>query len=474
VPNGFWNKPTVQCNNCRQKKPKINYFGNVVGFGTGANNLLGPLGDDDDNDIRTPRLLVNVLELDVIQVACACAVESSLALTEKGEVYAWGADVELSAVRIEGFRPSNKGAEAVIKQIQAGWTHFLALSSAGDIYVGGGYTHRLSNRKFQHIPSLLNNDNDEESSTGMVWPVHYLAGMTKKATSISSGKEFCAALLEDKTIVTWGVGTSGGMARPVPLLEDTSDEAVNEDYLHPKPPLWDCMPGEKQKVLSMACGYYHLLVVTEGHVVYSSGANGCGQLGHGNCIDREILTKIDALVGQDIATVAAGKDFSFFVDQMGRKISACGNGNAGQLGLPVNNPIPFTYREALPRRVPLVYEHDLFVEEDQPIIRQISCGSDHVLVVTKRGSVYSWGKAQSGQCGHGICEEVVARPKKLNSNLIDKFLFASAGDDLSLAVAMVDEESLSLAKHCAKFVCEHNQEKIGEVAAFLEKIGCNT
>jgi alpha-tubulin suppressor-like RCC1 family protein len=458
VPNGTCNRPLVQCNNCRQKKPKINPqindYGNVIGFGSGDSDLLGPIGDD--YDVLTPRLLVDVLELNIIQVACGA--DSSLALTEKGEVFAWGGDIK-SPVQIEGFKSSIDEPEARINHIQQGSTHFLALSSAGDIYVGGKYTHCCSGQTFQHIS---NNDND-------VWPVHYLAGI--KAKRIFSGEEFCAALLEDSTIITWGVA-SEGLARPVPLLEGASDKAINEDYLHPKPPLWDSIANAEQKVLSVACGFNHLLVVTEGCVVYSSGANHNGQLGHGDINSREKLTQINALLGQDIAVVAAGKAFSFFVDQSGKQISACGTGCNGQLGLPVNGPIPHEYHEEIPCRVPLVY-HSNAVEEDQPIVRHISCGRKHVLVITESGDAYSWGCANFGKCGHGISEGIQVRPKKLESKWISKFLYMSAGIGLSLAVAVVDEECLSATKQMAKLVRKHNHTEIGKVVTCLDKIVYN-
>ena len=57
------------------------------------------------------------------------------------------------------------------------------------------------------------------------------------------------------------------------------------------------------------------------------------------------------------------------------------------------------------RRTPLVYEPrgtvsnpkencivvDDIVEEDQPEIEQVSCGSTHALVLVKGGDAYSWG-----------------------------------------------------------------------------------
>ena len=119
VPNDL-----LQCNKCQQQKPQI-ICGTVVGFGSGLFDLLGPI--EDNNDVLTPRLLVNLLELNIIQVACG--LELSLALTEKGEVYSWGGDFQGGAVRIEGFNPSNNRPEAFIKHIQQGSSIFFVVAA---------------------------------------------------------------------------------------------------------------------------------------------------------------------------------------------------------------------------------------------------------------------------------------------------------------------------------------------------------
>ena len=140
----------------------------------------------------------------------------------------------------------------------------------------------------------------------------------------------------------------------------------------------------------------------------------------------------------------------------------------------MNTPIPHTYHEELPKRVLLIYNSsestgDLqIIEEIQPVVRDISCGDSHVLVITDEGGAYSWGCGDSGKCGHGISEGVEVRPKKLESSWINKFLYLNAGDELSLAVAMVDEGCLSATKRFAKEVRNHNPGKIGKVAQLLE------
>ncbi|KAL3756840.1 hypothetical protein ACHAWU_005102, partial [Discostella pseudostelligera] len=453
VPNGSEDRPKKKCKGCGANRSDNNSYGIVVGF--------GQLKDDDEDDdiASTPQILVKLLDHNTIQVAC-CR-DSFLALTKQGEVYSWKSDDEwnIAPVRMAGLEG------AIITHIEVGTLHFIALSSEGNIYIWGVYDHcdAGSGKTVRHIAE---NDDDDPN-----FPVQLLYEPKQKAKSISSGSDFCAALLDDNTMVTWGIGTEGQMARDVPKFKEASDEAI-EDMLYPKPPLWD--DGMPRKVLSLACGYNHLLVVVENHEVYSSGVNNRGQLGHGDLIGRQSLTKINALKG--IAQVAAGRGFSYFVDQTGRKVSACGTGHHGQLGLPVIPGMnPSSYDRKLPIRVPLIYKNSIeedepIVEEEQPFIKQISCGMDHVLAITSNGDTYSWGKGNDGKCGQGILEGVIWRPKKLESNPFKKFLHVSAGFHSSLGVAMVDEEVLSLTKNVSKYIHKHNPRKIAEIAPILKSI----
>ena len=463
VPNGPEHEPTKRCTNlpCHGRKDcSNNGYGNVVGF--------GELQDSDDN-VYAPQILVKLLEHNVRQFACGDSGEI-LALTRQGEVLSWNADDEW-----EDFPVRKEGLEAFTTHIEAGAHHFIALSSVGNIYVWGEYFHNDSGKSFRHIP-LSSADDNEERDGSTNWPVQLVYEPKKKAKSISSGLDFCAVHLEDNTMLTFGIGIEGQMARPVPGLENASIEALNADHLYPKPPLWE--NGMPRKVLSRACGYDHLLVVAENQEVYSSGVNNYGQLGHGDVTAKHELTKINSLVGQDIAQVAAGDSFSYFVDQTGRKISACGKGCNGQLGLPLlqgSNPmVPSSSARKLPCRVPLIYnsieEDQQIVEEAQPIAKQISCGKDHVQLLTSSGELYSWGNNKTGKCGHGKSETVVWRPKKLELKYINEFLHVSAGRYSSLGVAMVDEEFLSLTKHAASFVRKRNPEKIARVAPMLASI----
>ncbi|KAL7536659.1 hypothetical protein ACHAXR_007318 [Thalassiosira sp. AJA248-18] len=507
IPDDAFYDPCVEnyCRHASEISRRYNRsYGDIVVFGSGDCGQLGC--GESITEARKPRIVVNMRGREINMVATGGL--HSLALADNGVVHSWGCPDEGSLgwmvteekedgalpSEVKGFHPSQYGPngttdliganggiipfeqrkEAVITQIAAGETQSLALSNAGDVYMWGTYKDN-EGRKFRNMPPNDDNrdptgnkdmDNLEEDDDpqwfqpprgNQDWPVH-LFQMPKKAKDISAGGAFNAALLSDDTVVSWGIGTCGELARPVPeLTKKTSNEIVLEDFLKPKPVIWE-QPKLKRTVLSLSCGGMHLLVGTrdpDGLSVYSAGLNQYGQLGHGDEKMREVLTKIQHFAGQDITKVEAGYHFSCFVDKTGTELYTCGRGDYGQLGITLELPDP-GYFENLPCRVPLVYEPsgttakpkensiktEAIVEEDQPEIEQVSCGSTHVLVLAKGGDAYSWGFGTSGACGQGAADEDVLRPKKLELKS-KKMNYVSGGGQHSMAI--VETSSISIA-----------------------------
>ena len=86
------------------------------------------------------------------------------------------------------------------------------------------------------------------------------------------------------------------------------------------------------KVEQMSCSYYHSVVSCAGGHVFSFGRNDFGQLGLGDDIDRLEPTRIDALQGRNLVSLACGQLHSVFVSSDGMAL-ACGKNDFGQLGL---------------------------------------------------------------------------------------------------------------------------------------------
>jgi alpha-tubulin suppressor-like RCC1 family protein len=291
------------------------------------------------------------------------------------------------------------------------------------------------------------------------WPVH-VVNVPRKAKSIAAGGEISAALLEDDTIVTWGMGSIGDLGRPTLKLDKkTPLDLVVKEYLTPLPPQW-AMPSPKRSVLSMACGGFHILVSVreqeDGRLnVYSSGLNQYGQLGLGDLVNRDKLTKIEHFEGCDITTVEGGGHFSAFVDITNKILYTCGRSDYGSLGHVYSQPAAGSY-ESIPIRIPLVYDlpkgsemnlkENCIVESEidenkQPEIEQISCGNSHMFALTKCGDLYAWGFGEMCACGLGPKRGDVYRPEKvpltkLNKDQSAKYTvkFISGGGQHSVAV----------------------------------------
>ncbi|KAL3788286.1 hypothetical protein HJC23_002860 [Cyclotella cryptica] len=478
-------------------------YGDVAVFGIGDCGQLG-CGQGIDESY-SPRVVVGLRGMEV--GALALGGLHTLVLTERGEVYSFGCNDEgalggivvdegFQPCKVEGFVPSAFGPNgaglssrdvvtfeererqvglANIVQIVAGETTSLALSEDGDVYMWGSYRDK-EGRAFRHLPP----PDDDRVPTGRKdmsqlspdesvdmympprgaqdWPLHLC--LDKKAKDISAGDGWGAAILEDETIVTWGVGTSGEMAREVPVLDKkTPMKVVISEFLTPKPPTWNGLSGKK-KVAAISCGAYHLLAIVRecGMNVYGSGLNQYGQLGLGDNVNRNKLTKIEFFEGRSIVKCEGGAHFSCFVNNTGKELYCCGRGDYGQLGISLEQPESGSF-ETTPIRVPLVYtiqkskvtdpkgnciiESDI-VEEDQPEIEQISCGSSHVLVLTKDGDVYSWGFAEFGACGQGKRDTDIMRPKKMEAKLANaqgakyKIKFVCGGGQHSAMVVSTD------------------------------------
>ncbi|KAK1738151.1 RCC1 domain-containing protein [Skeletonema marinoi] len=446
-----------------------------------------------------------------------------VALDENGKVYTWGCSDEGSLGLLEpnedgflpsvvtGFYPSQYGPngteglldaagkllpfeqrpEANIVQVFAGNTQSLALCSKGNVYSWGSLKDN-EGRYFREVPpkddprpqisprDLAKVENgDEELEYLQVprgknnYPVHVVQ-LPKRVTALSTGENCNAALLEDHTIVTWGIDLQGEMSRPVcKLSKKTDNQLIIKEHLTPHPVQW-AGPALKRTVLQVSCGGWHLLVASrEGNnqlCVYSSGLNNYGQLGHGMCQgesglvednkNREKLTKVEFFEGKGIETVEGGYHGSYFVGGCGKKMYVCGRGDYGQLGIALEQS-PIGYFVSTPVRVPLVYDvktqgnisdptkncivEETIDEDEQPEIEQVAAGSSahHVIVITKQGDVYSWGFGESGQLGQNrenssIEEADITLPQKMSlvtkKKVSYKIKYASSGGQHSAVI----------------------------------------
>uniref|UniRef100_A0AAY5ETU1 non-specific serine/threonine protein kinase n=1 Tax=Electrophorus electricus TaxID=8005 RepID=A0AAY5ETU1_ELEEL len=149
----------------------------------------------------------------------------------------------------------------------------------------------------------------------------------------------------------------------------------------------------------VCAGETHFAVVTVEKELYTwsvqGGAKMVGQLGHGDQASYRQPRKVERLQGKAIRQVACGADFTACVtdeDQMymfGSDYYGC-IGVENEMGMEVLEPVLLEF----------------FAERP---VRQVSCGDNHVVVLTHRGDICSWGCGEHGRLGLD-CEDDFSSP----------------------------------------------------------------
>jgi alpha-tubulin suppressor-like RCC1 family protein len=142
------------------------------------------------------------------------------------------------------------------------------------------------------------------------------------------------------------------------------------------------------QVSMIACGQYHTVGIAADGSLFSWGANSDGQLGLGDFVDRGAPCKAYLPPDMVAQQAACGGRHTIVLGTRGEVVS-CGCNTYGQLGHGTNFG-----REALHRMA----EVDALFDES---VVQLACGGAHTAAVTADGWLYTWGKNQNGQLGHG-------------------------------------------------------------------------
>ncbi|KAJ1437248.1 regulator of chromosome condensation 1/beta-lactamase-inhibitor protein II, partial [Ochromonadaceae sp. CCMP2298] len=144
---------------------------------------------------------------------------------------------------------------------------------------------------------------------------------------------------------------------------------------------------DDKRVVSIGAGNEHSLFVTQEGKLYTAGYNDNGQCGMGSTQQVRQPTVVAALEGEEIAQVHVynGCEHTLAVTREG-KIFSFGYNYRGQLGLgsTTSESTPRPIRGLLSRRVVLA-----------------ACSYHHSVMLCADGSLYSCGRNDSGQLGHG-------------------------------------------------------------------------
>ena len=143
-------------------------------------------------------------------------------------------------------------------------------------------------------------------------------------------------------------------------------------------------------VVSVSCGSFNTLIITNDSNLWSCGNNEYGQLCHGDTEDR---VKPQKTSFSNISKISAGHSHSFFQNNNG-EIFSCGYNSRGQCGLG-----HFDSPQITPSLIPNLPSN----------IVQFICGGGQSLFLDSEGNVFSVGKNAEGQLGlgHSVSQNVL-------------------------------------------------------------------
>ncbi|XP_026288148.1 RCC1-like G exchanging factor-like protein [Frankliniella occidentalis] len=179
----------------------------------------------------------------------------------------------------------------------------------------------------------------------------------------------------------------------------------------------------KTKVIGLAAGRAHLLVLTDEEGVFTLGNNAYGQCGRPVIADENYVGSrnihcIPDVSGSRIRSVACGQDHSMFITQNG-DVYACGWNADGQTAQ--NN---FESHFEL-RRV----TGDI---EGEDIVKVSSAG-DCVLALNRKGEVFGWGNSEYGQLERHTLQLSTSKHLKSTTHL-GKIVDVAAGGSFCMVL----------------------------------------
>ncbi|KAM3862329.1 X-linked retinitis pigmentosa GTPase regulator-like [Diretmus argenteus] len=193
---------------------------------------------------------------------------------------------------------------------------------------------------------------------------------------------------------------------------------------------------KSEKVKLAACGRDHTIVCTWRGSVYGAGSNQEGQLGLRHCNDTTSFHLLHPFCDHaPVKMLSAGFNTSAALTEDGR-LFMWGDNSVGQIGLGEESYAPEPREVTVGRSVSWVscgYHHSAFVTVDGDLytfgesgngrlglypeqlanhrvpqrvqgilgrVTQVSCGGEHTVALTEE-DVYTFGRGQYGQLGHG-------------------------------------------------------------------------
>jgi len=155
-----------------------------------------------------------------------------------------------------------------------------------------------------------------------------------------------------------------------------------------------------KKIIDISCGRNHGIALSQDGTIYSWGSSEFGQRGQ---IDKEPNTerwtpgRIESLCNKDIVSIASGLDHNVAVTNKGA-LYVWGYGGEGQLGLGATGDF---------------HQPQMLLNEfsEGNVFNQILCGGDYTALLTANGVIFTFGCNYFGQLGHGTSGNSILSPQ---------------------------------------------------------------
>ncbi len=239
---------------------------------------------------------------------------------------------------------------------------------------------------------LIVNENDEifaigTNNTGLIGfghkkPINDLIVVkqlcNKKIIGFDYGIKHMIAITEENKIYIWGENYWGQLGNE-----------TNHNCFVPK--LLEKIKDER--IVDICCGDFHSMALSECGRVYTWGNNRYGQIG--NKYDNKyqsIPIKIESLTNIKIISISCGQYHSMALSDKGC-VYSWGNNKCGQLGF-TNIVVSNT-----PKLIELFDETN-----GKHFFEEISCGQNYSLLLSREGDIYGFGSNNFGQLGNNNME----------------------------------------------------------------------
>lgn len=250
--------------------------GSVYTFGSGED---GRLGHGNQYNVYEPRLVDSMKNINIIQVAAGGT--HSVILADQGTVFSFGRGAfgqlghnitssELIPKKVEALE------NVVVTQVAAGGYHTIAMTEQGTLYsFGFGRDGQLGHRsKMNELRPRL------------------VEGLTHElVVQVAASGYHSIALTNKGEVYTFGQGWDGQLGHSNSIVELKPKKIVQMEML---------------KIIQVAAGNAHSILLTDQGHVYTFGKGESGQLGHSSINNERKPKQVMALAHKIVTFVSAG------------------------------------------------------------------------------------------------------------------------------------------------------------------------